>query len=476
MSKFSDVLNFYIEKKQTKLYTLSRLCQIDRTTLYRLTRGKQCPSSVDTVIRLAEAMKLTPQQKSQLCEAWEITSTGEELWYQRRAAEHLLLNVPNIDLNTVHHPWSSSDILFPDTQNTFTLKSHEEFRFFLETMLTKESQSVRPQLMLLLQPEHTKFTDLLLCDPRIDTFDIHHILCLNNHISPSEQNTSFFSYNIECLEALLPLHIYRQNFHSYYYYDNVQTHFHSIGLMPCMILTGSSAITCSADFSFGIAHTDPATVTMLGEIFRKYINSAHSLVFRNDCISSEFVNQFRHFLARESVLFGPDPYIFSWLSPEILQKYLTETFRQNTELFQSFSNYLAIWKEYSEISGISWYTTRASLEHFMATGRISSLPEGLLHPLSCRDRHLYLEYLCDMSQTHCIRLVNEPLSCVPNHFHMYISTQSIFLTFPSDKSLLSGLIVNEPCLVDSFSDLFTSASESGAISQKETREWFKSMI
>lgn len=475
MSKFSDLLSTYIEEKEVKVYPLAHHCKVDRSAMYRFIRGTRNPSDLSTVQMIADYLKLSPQQRAEFCEAWEIIDTGEELWYQRRAIEHFLLTLPGSSSKHSGHLWSSSEDSFPASKNTILLKTKEELRAFLETMLVRESAAEKPELMLLLQPEHTEFADFLLSDPRSKDFDICHILCLNNH-APSAAQSISFSYNIECLENLMPLYVSRPGFHTRYYYDDVAMHFHSVSLMPCMILTGGSAVTCPADLSFGIAHTDPAVISMLQDIYRKYKNASHPLAIRSDWVEPEFEEQIKCHSSRDSVLFGPDPYIFSWITPDLLQKYMTGEAQQDPEVLPALSRYLSLWKEYTEASGTVWYTTRSSLEYFMATGRISSLPERLLHPFSCRDRHLYLEYLGEMAKKHSIRLVKEPLDRVQNRFHLCINSQAIFLIFPETDGVLSGLTIREPGLVNSFSDLFKSFNESAQSTQKEFYDYIKNML
>lgn len=474
MSKFSDLLNTYIEERGVKIYPLAQYCKIDRSAVYRFINGTRIPSEQSVVQQMADYLKLTPQQKARFYEAWEIANIGESLWHQRKAAEHFLLNFPKTDAVLPEQPWNSSENFLPTTKTAVLLKSKEEIRTFLETMLIRESVSAKPELMLLLQPEHTDPADLLLGDPRSKNFDICNIVCLNNHNPAAAQNIS--SYNIECLEKLMSLYVHQKGFCSQYYYDDVTMHFHSVSLMPCMILTGSSAITCSADLSFGIAHTDPAVIAMLRDVFRKYKASSHPLADKSSWNTPKFENQLRRFSSRESVLFGPEPYICSWLTSEILQKYLTEDSMQSKETLSAFSSYLSAWKDCAETSEITWYTTRSSLEYFMATGRIASLPEGLMRPLSCHDRHLYLEYLFTQAKNRPIHLIKGPLERAGSHFHLYINAQTVLLTFPESGYSISGLTVREPSLVDSFSDLFTYLKESGQFTQKETCESIKNMV
>lgn len=462
MSDFSNLLNTYIEEQGVKIYSLAQYCKIDRSALYRFIKGTRIPSELSVVHRIADYLKLTSQQKACFYEAWEIANTGEALWYQRKATEHFLLNIPKTDTILPQHPWNFTKEFFTSSKNTFVLKSKEEILTSLEAMLIQESTSEKPKLMLLLQPEHMDLADLLLRDPHSGNFDICNIICLNNHDTP--QNIS--SYNIKCLETLLSLHVHQKGFYSQYYYDNVTTHFHSISLMPCMILTSNSAITCSADLSFGIIHTSPAVVAMLEDIFRKYKASSHPLANKIRWSTQEFKDQIQYFTSRESILLSSEPYICSWLSSEILQKYLTEESMKNKEIISAFSFYLSSWKEYAEASELIWYTTHSSLEYFMATGQISFLPKGLMHPLSYHDRQLYMDYLYSQAKNHPIYLIKGPLEHIGNHFQLYVNAQTVFLTFQDSRYSLSGLRVSESNLVDSLYDLFTYIKESDQLTQQ----------
>lgn len=474
MSKFSDLLTTYIEENGIKIYSLAQYCKIDRSAVYRFMNGSRIPSEKSIVQQIADYLKLTSHQKAKFLEAWEISTTGEELWYQRKAVEHFLLNLQKTDTTLKKHLWNFSETILPAAKSAVVLNGKEKIEIFLETMLIRESASKNPKLMLLLQPELTDLVNLLLGDPRSKNFDIYNIVCLNNH-KPSDTQ-SFSCYNIECFKKLMPLYINHQNFCSQYYYDNVTMHFHSINLLPCMILTGSSAIICSANLSFGIAHTDPAIVAILQEIFQKYKASSRPLVTKNSWNTQEFKKHFFHFSSQDSILFGPEPYICSWLTPEVLQKYLTEESIQNKEILSASSFYLSTWKTYMDTSKITWYTTRSNLEYFMATGQITSLPKGIIHPLSFHDRHIYLEYLYDQIKNHPIHLISGPLEHIKTNYHLYINAQTVFFTFPENHHSISSLTVSEPSLISSFSDLFTYLKASNQFAQQKFYKYIKNML
>lgn len=488
MSRFSDLLNQYIKEKSVKLYGLSRLCQIDRTTLYRFTHGRQCPSSSDLVYRLADALRLTPQQKEHLFEAWEITNTGEGLWMQRRAVEHFLLNFPGYASHD--QPSFSKDEQLSEVLPISILKSKNELQLFLRSMLTLESVAEQPELMLLLQPEQVPLSDFIPYAFCKGSFKICHIVCLNNHftsagqsVSPSrpakkdENSVQYSSYSVECLEALIPFYINQPDFHSFYYYDNVTAHFDSVSLMPCMILSGSQAVTCSGSLSFGIVHSDQAIVSMLHGIFRKYEAAAHPLAMRITWHTSLFRESIRFFQTRDSVCFSSSPpYIFSWLTPDLLQKYWNAGNAESDNIFSDCSLCLSAWKEASEDTEAVCYATQAGLERFMATGCIPSLPDGILRPLSFHDRLRYLDYLYQIVRTRPVHLVKGSLEQTPGNFILYVNAQYIFLLFPENSLSLAALTIREPGLVQAFSDLFASIGEVSIFSRQETCEYIKKLL
>lgn len=487
MSRFSSLLNQYIEEKGVKLYGLSRLCQIDRTTLYRFTHGRQCPSSSDLVYRLADALGLMPQQKELLYEAWEITNTGERLWKQRRAVEHFLLNFPKaVPLNQPPFP---KEKLISEIEELSLFEGRRDFLHFLRSMFIGESSLIHPELMLLLQPEQGNLSDILPVSLCSNSFKICHIICLNNHASSVSQYASpvghaekeeetirYSSHSVECLEALMPFYISQPDFHSFYYYDDVTAHFDSVSLMPCMIISSDLAVTCSADLSFGIVHTNPSIISMLRGIFRKYKAAAHPMAVRATWGSFLFKESLSSFQTRDSVCFSSLPHIFSWLTPDILRKYWRSGVAESEDMFSDCSRCLSIWKETAENSEIICYVAKNGLERFMATGCISCFPEGLLHPLSCQDRRRYLEYLYQIAKDHPIHLIKGTLEQVPGNFVLYVNAQTLVFVFPENSASMAALTIREPGLVHSFSDLFASFGESAVFSRQETCEYIKKML
>ncbi len=69
MSEFSNILSQFIHTKNIKVYPLSKYCDFDRSTIYKIINGKRKPPSPDVIDKMAEFMHLTPTEYDQFKEA-----------------------------------------------------------------------------------------------------------------------------------------------------------------------------------------------------------------------------------------------------------------------------------------------------------------------------------------------------------------------------------------------------------------------
>ena len=69
MSAFSDILSNFITQKQTKVLSLARYCELDRSTMYKFMNGKRNPPSREILEKMAHFMHLTPVEFQHLEEA-----------------------------------------------------------------------------------------------------------------------------------------------------------------------------------------------------------------------------------------------------------------------------------------------------------------------------------------------------------------------------------------------------------------------
>ena len=67
MSVFSDLLGHHIAAKGIKSYEIAQYCGIERSLMYKIIKGTRPVTSMDTVLLIAEFLRLTPIRADRFC-------------------------------------------------------------------------------------------------------------------------------------------------------------------------------------------------------------------------------------------------------------------------------------------------------------------------------------------------------------------------------------------------------------------------
>lgn len=82
-------------RKNIKVYPLSKYCDFDRATMYKIINGKRNPPSRDIIEKMSDFMRLTPTEDEQFKEAYEISRIGADNYYRRKSTENFLMHFPD---------------------------------------------------------------------------------------------------------------------------------------------------------------------------------------------------------------------------------------------------------------------------------------------------------------------------------------------------------------------------------------------
>ena len=94
MSEFSNILSQFIHTKNIKVYPLSKYCDFDRSTIYKIINGKRKPPSPDVIDKMAEFMHLTPTEYDQFKEAYRSPSLAQIIITEEKI-ENFLMHFPD---------------------------------------------------------------------------------------------------------------------------------------------------------------------------------------------------------------------------------------------------------------------------------------------------------------------------------------------------------------------------------------------
>ena len=96
MSDFSELLSRYIKEKDIRVYPMVNYCGLDRSTMYKIMNGKRNPPSPKVRDRMADFMHLTPEENQMFRHAYDISMTGREVFFRRKAVEKFILHFPAV--------------------------------------------------------------------------------------------------------------------------------------------------------------------------------------------------------------------------------------------------------------------------------------------------------------------------------------------------------------------------------------------
>ena len=106
MSVFSDLLGHHIAAKGIKSYEMAQYCGIERSLMYKIIKGTRPVTSMDTVLLIAEFLRLTPSERTDFVESYKISMDGFENYYRRkiswsfsRISGNILRSIPPLTTN-----------------------------------------------------------------------------------------------------------------------------------------------------------------------------------------------------------------------------------------------------------------------------------------------------------------------------------------------------------------------------------------
>lgn len=484
MTEFSKLFSKFIHTKDIKVYSLAKYCNLDRSTLYKIISGKREPASLELVKKFSEFLQLTPREHQCFMEAYEITVVGADVYYRRKSIQDFLMHFPDdFSVKTTDRQKPSVSRHFSPCSadsSCISLQNQFDVTYTLREMITSEAFNKKGEIFLLLQPDYPYIFDLLKNIDIPDTIKIQHIFCLNNK---DMLTFDYRSVHIEYLKMIFPLYIQNLNYQAYCFYDNIQSHFHNMNLLPCLILTSTCAITFSSDYQYGIFYREPSIISQFHKFFRNTITNCSPLfnVLRlsNENIDTLFNITLSTSNAQKNYLLQPEACFTPFISEEIIEHALLPELVHKDHFLDTVKTCFAgVSKIILEHPALVLFS-RNGIEHFVKTGCLKEIPGSFARPFLPKERRQILEAFLPYCRNGLYRMLKPPLEHFPVNLHLCINAQMGFLTFENAASETLYFIINEPSFLMIFIDYIESLEnkkESCFFSPKETELFIKKQI
>lgn len=478
MSMFSDVLSKYIESKEIKVFPMAKYCGLDRSTMYKLISGKRNPPPSDILEKMIQFMHLTPAEYQQLEEAWKVTRIGPEIYYKRKSVENFIRHFPShSSVSPDEFTFSSKFIQNNPESDCIVLSSLQHVNYLIHKMFLAEASRPSGKISLLLQPEHEFVFHLLSTLAPADSLEIQHILCLNSQNSFTADHELV---NLKYLYEVFPIYMSGLNYTLWYYYDNIQSHYHSLNVFPCMILTSDAALVCTADGQAGIFYRSAEVIHMLQEMYDTYLEQCSKLfletAFAPDNFSNVFSTVFEVSEEEATYALQPEVCITPFISREILKQAFNYDLPHSEEILtQAVLAFEGNMRRLTDSQTFVYFTADGLLQ-FAATGRTAEIPEVFYHKFTVEQRIQMLQGVAESCRNGSYRILQKPLNHLPANLHLCIRGNVGTLIFQKYNGEVMLFTIQEYGLLETFLDYLQNMDEGSFYSTAESVAYVEDVI
>lgn len=475
MLDFSQLLSSFIKMKNVKVYAMAQYCDLDRSTMYKIIRGRRTPSSPVIVGKIAEFMHLIPSEERDLFEAYKVALAGYDNYYRRKDVFDFLNNFSNID-HFAPAPYITSPL--PNYSNDITaLMNEAEVNQAVFNAVMQEFQEENPNINLLVQPEYSFLINLLISSlPKNRHVCINHIMCFHNteQIMPSKKD-----YNLQCMKNILFLYERNCQYESYYYYGSILPCLDTFHLFPYLILTKKHGIILSETFQTGFLYHHTESIQLLKSIFSEYLKQARPLL-KKSRNAYEQIKYAQEFYQRDQKKFCPkyafqmEPCLTPFLSKSLLEKHIHLEMPDRETFILFLSNYINLLSTTYEKYSPTFIISEDGFTNFLNTGRLNEYPVEAYTPLETSYRIYFAKLFL---KKYNFRLLKNKIGNIEHGLNIYVNEISGYLFFVSPVSNESiYLDMAEPGLISTFYDFFEHMEDDMFYTQDEATQRLTNLI
>lgn len=469
MSNFSEKLRLLIDNSGVAIYQLAKKSGLDRTTIQRSISGERLPS-ISFVEQLADYLRLSPAERTELFDLYSISKVGEKVYYGRKYIKDMIERLATIHsvpennsyLNrgvSVNNINSNEDTVY---EGTYLVNN------MIRTVLEDEvANNVSPEINVSVPITHSFLLDLLyqLYLSEAGNISIKYITRFYKKNAYVDSNN-----NLEILSHVIPFAYSSGNsYELYYYYDNFDIAGDIAIIMPFYIITGKHLITLSSDFGTAILYSNESIINIYKKRFHAALNMSTPLIDSigscDDLISS-YINTVNSF-GEVSHIVEPQPCFAWYYTSDMIKSHLQPDIDNREIVLELLHNLYQGYQQHSS-RPISIFSYEA-LALFANTGILADLPQKYAIPFSLEERILLLNKLKIDTQSDIYRVyvTNSSKFIIPNCSIQLYGTGGIAFFASDNHGAMTYAYVTEKSVNEAFYDFFESLPESDLIFGKD---------
>ena len=326
-------------------------------------------------------------------------------------------------------------------------------------MISAETQKLSGKIVLLLQPDYEFLLNMLSSLKPTGNLKIEHTFCVSKTNQMTENHEI---YNLMYLNKILPLYFSNLDYHPYYFYEDIFSHYYSMNGLSCMILTSEFAITCNSEYTMGIFYKDPAVVSMLWSLYDSYQDKCRPLFYAADYLSMDG-NDFDSPIYREtpSYVLQPEACMVPFIDRQILDAAIVPEFPNREASIRQIEALSHVNQAKMEKGVSNVYFTKRGLADFAAKGLIKEIPDHFYRPLTVKERIRLLKRILPCCRNGNYRLLKKPLNQLSDNLHLCVNSTFGYLLFNNIHNRTICLVINESSILTTFMDYLSSLDDNG---------------
>ncbi len=391
MTTFAILLSGHIHRCGYTNQTFAKLCGIDRTLLQRYISGQRLPNSYEILGHMMERLRITPDERRELENAYERESIGEQRFAQYEIIRELL---ESFDGQAEENPFETAVQTNVDVHmesDHRIVHGKKEVLHWIWNVLNEETAQEQGEIYMIGQPGKKELDVMLQGCIQKESMTLHQLIC----ISP-DTTTEGATGNMEMLRTILPILSQPVQYDLRFYYGNPQEHFNAMNILPNMLITHHFAAQFDTDFSSAYVSSEPKLRSFLFQKYRDMERQTRSFIVKHASVL-EMIDYYQHLHPCDHSL-QLQPCLAYTLNAELLINVLKPETKQLNSTVTTLCSMMSDWAEHAvqdETYANRNFFTREGLHNFMDTGRILEFPSMFYEPLPFAWRVKMLEALLD---------------------------------------------------------------------------------
>ena len=470
MSLFGENLRTLIDVNKTNIYALAKASGIERTAIHKIISGDRIPSE-EYVNKLADVLPLSPEERQQLLESYNISKIGELKYRQRIQVKELIESIAYIE-NGIKVNTSPADVANPmplfDSNTTAIghFAVNNLIKSVIEDTLSEGGKQGGKQELDFFIPESYGYfyNELLASYLRHPQMQIRHIMAF-------AKKTDFINHtnrNLSLLSHVLPFAFAPGTGYFPYYYYRTSHDVEMTQAMPYFILTSrGKLVLINRDFSKAAFICDADIVALHKESFDTMLEQANPLIEQLNSAVDFFVYYKEIVSVPDLPVYWiePEPCISLVITDELIDEYLKQDIPDRDGILNLICKHCDYYRN-NQFHIINICTTDG-LYRIINTGYLYNIHSELMNPLSRETTKQLLNILKTKSEKEKenvnVIFTNPSKITVPGKTCLSISRKAGVNFIMNSKALTSGraICILEDSIDEAFWDFAESLEESG---------------